>query len=125
MLDDLIVENMDTKEERLICGKELMIFSECPCIEVQDDVFHNYFRKIDWSLPNLKYLNKVQDQWSIYCQNMFGNQLTPYDKLQKKFGSEDFIIDFLSELYDEINKCERFYQKKRKEIIDEFISLQV
>ena len=50
-------------------GMDVKIFNECPCKNVQDNVFHGYFRLIDWSESNLKYLNKVQDRWSLYCQH--------------------------------------------------------
>lgn len=54
-------------DERMLNGLDLKIFEGCPCKDIQDDVFHDFFRRVDWSEANLKYLNKVQDRWSIYC----------------------------------------------------------
>lgn len=35
------------------------------------------------------------------------------------------VIDFVSELYEELAKAEKFYRRKRKEFVNEFIKLQV
>ena len=68
-VDKTFIQNNTKQALRLINGMDVEVFEQCPCTTVQDEVFHSYFRKIDWSESNLKYLNKVQDRWSIYCQH--------------------------------------------------------
>ena len=76
MLKDDVSTEFEQQEERLLNGQDLMVYQRCACSSVKDDVFHSFFRKIDWSLTDFKHLNKVQDRWSVYCQNQEGKPMS-------------------------------------------------
>ena len=57
MLDDDIFDKTETHMECLLNGTVVRTFKKCPCTNFADEVFHDMFRKIDWTESNLKYLN--------------------------------------------------------------------
>ena len=67
MIDDEMFHEAEALEHYLLNGTIVKIFKKCPCAHVADDVFHDFFRKIDWTDSHLKYLNRVNNKWTIYC----------------------------------------------------------
>ena len=100
MLNVEFIGQVHTHEERLLNGTIVKRFDNCPCPNVQDKLFHSFFNNIDWCETNLKYLNKIQDKWSVYCQQLTTELVTSSQKLEKKIKTESVIIDFLSEIYE-------------------------
>lgn len=51
-------------QKKEIDGLVQMVHEKCPCQNIEDAEFHNYFKLINWDIDNLKMLNRVQDDWS-------------------------------------------------------------
>lgn len=121
---------MHTKVKRLIDGTRVSVYDKCSCSNVNDQIFHQFFREIDWHVSKLKYLNKVQDKWMNYCNTQISHhkhsdEKTCLQRVQRKIFSEKIIIEFFTAIQEEIQRAELFYRRKRRELIHEFIVLQV
>ena len=120
-------DKINLKEERLLNGTVIMVCESCPCSNLSDQEFHGFFRKINWKRDDFKYLNRIQDRWSLYCAHQFKHTLKPssIQKIQRKVDSEFIIQSVLNQLFLEMAKAEQFYINKQVELVNQFVKLQI
>ena len=56
---------ISTAQQRLLNGMTIKIAKNCNCKDIKNEIQHDFFRHIIWTTGVFRYLNKIQDHWSI------------------------------------------------------------
>lgn len=123
------------RNEQLTNGSTIQICNNCFCENIPDNNFHDFFRRVNWTLKAFQYLNRIQDNWSVLnhstaqpqqntkLNNCASNNCQITNKITRKLNSEQIIIDYLAYLYEQMVMAEQFYIKMRNDYVDQFIKL--